>query len=103
MRDRPIKRLSWKKIAEATTVDCYNEYEQIGGWEAYLDDAIGLPCRCRVDRKEGQLIHFDTTKDGSALLAVVRIEGNKYKVAAETVTLLDKQRSKYLEAFKKWL
>ena len=97
------KRLSWKKIAEDATVDAYGEYEQLSGWCAYLEDKMGLPCRCRVDRKEGSLIGFDTTEYGSALLAIVKVDGNEYKVDATTVTVLEKEGSKYLEAFKKWL
>ncbi|MEM2759363.1 MAG: calcium-binding protein [Nitrososphaerales archaeon] len=92
-----------KKIAEEATTDCYNEYEQIGSWCAYLEDKIQLPCGCKVGRKEGLLIGFDTNKSGSALLAVVKFDMNEYKVAAETVTLFDKRTSKYLEAFKEWL
>lgn len=96
-------RISWKKIAEEATVDCYNEYEQIGGWEAYLESTITLPCRCIVGEKEGRLVGFDTTKNGSALLAIVKVDGNSYRVDATTVTILKKESSKYLEAFKKWL
>ena len=96
-------RLNWKQIAEDATVDCYGEYEQIGGWQAYLEDKIGLPCRCKVDRKESSLIGFDTTEYGSALLAIVKVEGNEFRVDATTVTVLEKEGFKYLEAFKKWL
>ncbi|MGB6528694.1 MAG: calcium-binding protein [Candidatus Nitrosopolaris sp.] len=92
-----------EKIADEATTDCYNEYEQIVGWCAYLEDEIDLPCKCKVDQKEGLLISFDTNKDGSSLLAVVKIDMNKYKVAAETVSILNKKTSKYLEAFKEWL
>jgi hypothetical protein len=98
-----LKKSELKRIAEEATTDCYNEYEQIGGWCAYLQDEIGLPCSCKVGQKEGLLIRFDTNKNGSALLAVVRVEMNEYKVAAETVTVLDKKTCKYLEAFKEWL
>jgi hypothetical protein len=49
------------------------------------------------------LIGFDTNKDGSSLLAVVKIDMNKYKVAAETVSILNKNTSKHLEALKEWL
>ncbi|MFZ0225170.1 MAG: hypothetical protein WAM42_26090 [Candidatus Nitrosopolaris sp.] len=49
------------------------------------------------------LIGFDTNKDGSSLLAVVKIDMNEYKVAAETISILDDRTSKYLEAFKEWL
>jgi hypothetical protein len=49
------------------------------------------------------LIGFDTNKNGSALLAVVKVDMNEYKIAAETVSILDKKTSKYLEAFKEWL
>lgn len=100
---RENMRLGWKKIAEEATVDCYNEYEQISGWEAYLGDKMSLPCKCRVDRKEGTLIGFDTAKYGSVLLAIVKVDRNRYKVDATTVTILGKERSRYLEAFKKWL
>jgi len=48
-------------------------------------------------------IGFDTNKNGSALLAVVRADMNEYKLAAETVTILAKKISKYLEAYKQWI
>lgn len=92
-----------ERIAEEATIDCYNEYEQIAGWCVYLEDEIDLPCRCKVGQKEGLLIGFDTNKNGSALLATVQIDANEYKVAAETVAILDEKASKYLEAFKIWL
>jgi hypothetical protein len=92
-----------EKIADEATTDCYSEYEQIAGWCDYLEDEIDLPCKCKVDQKEGLLIGFDTNKDGSSLLAVVKIDVNKYKAAAETVSILNKKTSKYLEAFKEWL
>jgi hypothetical protein len=100
---RRSKGPSWKKMAEEATVDAYNDYEQITGWEVYLEEKIRLPCRCRVDRTEGILVGFDTTKYGSALLAIVKVDGNRYKVDVTTVTILEKEHSKYLEAFKKWL
>ncbi|MGA8083785.1 MAG: calcium-binding protein [Candidatus Nitrosopolaris sp.] len=92
-----------EKIADEATTDCYNEYEQIAGWCAYLEDEIELPCKCKVGQKEGLLIGFDTNKDGSSLLAVVKIDMNEYKVAAETISILDERTSKYLKAFKEWL
>lgn len=101
--NRTNEKREWKRIAEEATVDCYNEYEQIGGWCVYLEDRVGLPCNCRVGRKEGLLTHFDTSKNGLALLAVVEIDKNEYKVAAETVTVLNERCSKYLKAFKEWL
>ena len=92
-----------EKIADEATTDCYNEYEQIAGWCAYLEDEIKLPYKCKVGQKEGLLIGFDTNKDGSSLLAVVKIDMNEYKVAPETISILDERTSKYLEAFKEWL
>jgi hypothetical protein len=92
-----------EKISDEATTDCYNEYEQIAGWCAYLENEINLPCKCKIDQNEGLLIGFDTNNDGSALLAVVKVDMNEYKIEAETVSILDKTHSKYLEAFKEWL
>ena len=97
-----IKR-ELEKIVDVVTTDCYNEYEQIAGWCAYLEDKIKLPCKCKVGQTDGLLISFDTNKDGSALLAVVNVDLNEYKIADETVSILDKETSKYLEAFREWL
>jgi hypothetical protein len=97
-----IKR-ELEKIADEATTDCYNEYEQIVGWCAYLEDEINLPCKCKIGQNDGLLIGFDTNKDGSSLLAAVKVDMNEYKIAAETVSILDKKTSKYLEAFKEWL
>ncbi len=102
MRFWIIKR-ELEKIADEATTDCYNEYEQISGWHAYLEDKINLPCKCKIGQTEGLLIGFDTNKYGSALIAVVNVDRNEYKIAAETVSILDKKTSKYLEAFKEWL
>ena len=96
-------RLTLTKIAEEATVDAYGEYEQFWSWQACLEDKVRLPCRCRVDRKEGTLTGFDVTKYGTALLALVKVDGNTYKVDATTVTILDGEYARYLEAFKKWL
>ena len=92
-----------ERIVEEATIDCYDEYEQIKGWCAYLQDKIDRQCRCKVGQKESLLIGFATNKNGSALLAVVRADMNEYKLAAETVTILAKKISKYLEAYKQWI
>lgn len=92
-----------ERIADDATIDCYNEYEQIAGWCTYLEDKIDLPCKCKVGERKGLLIGFDTNKNGSSLLAVSKVDLNEYKVAAETVVILDKKSSKYLEAYKEWI
>jgi hypothetical protein len=56
-----------------------------------------------VGQKEGLLTGFDTNKGGSSLLAIIKIDMNEYKVAPETVSILNEKTSKYLEAFKEWL
>ncbi len=71
-----IKR-ELEKIADDATIDCYNEYEQIGGWHAYLEDKINLPCKCKIGQNDGLLIGFDTNKDGSSLLAVFKVDMNE--------------------------
>src|SRR5215813_184298 len=48
-----------EKISDEATTDCYNEYDQIAGWCAYLEDKIHLPCKCKVNQKEGLLIGFE--------------------------------------------
>ncbi len=40
-----------ERIAEGATTDCYDEYEQIAGWCAYLQSEIDLPCKCLVDKR----------------------------------------------------
>ena len=92
-----------EQLAEEATTDCYDEYEQIAGWCAYLQSEIDLPCKCFVDKKEGLLIDFDTNKIGSVLLAIIKIDTYEFKVDPETVTIPDKKYSKYLEAYKNWM
>lgn len=90
-----------EKIAEDATTDCYGEYEQIACWSEYLQNTIKLPCKCRVGQKELILTGFDVGRAGSSVLAVVSIDDNEFKVAAETVIILDKKYSKYLAAYLK--
>ncbi|HEY6536080.1 MAG TPA: calcium-binding protein [Candidatus Nitrosocosmicus sp.] len=82
-----IKR-ELEKISDEATTDCYNEYEQIAGWCDYLMNEINLPCKCKINQNDGLLIGFETNKDGSALLAVVKVDMNEYKIAAETGSIL---------------
>ena len=92
-----------EKIAVDATTDCYDEYEQVAGWQAYLQSNVELPCKCLVGKKEVVLTDFDVNDGGSCLLAVVRVDDNEFKVTAETVTISGKRYSKYLEAYKEWL
>lgn len=92
-----------ERIAEDATTDCYGEYEQIAGWCEYLQSVIELPCKCRIDQKELLLTGFDVGKRGLCVLAMVRVHTDEFKVAAETVTILDRKYSKYLAAYKEWL
>ncbi len=100
---RGAGRRELERIAEDATVDAYGEYEQISAWCEFLQERITPPRRCIVGRKEGTLTGFDTTKNGTAVLAVVKVDGNEYRVAAETIAVVDKKVSKYLDAFKEWL
>ena len=99
---KSVKR-ELERIAEEATTDCYNEYEQIGGWCAYLQSEIDLPCKCFIDKKEALLIDFDINKIGSALLATIKIDTHEFRVDPETITIPDKKYSKYLEAYKSWM
>ena len=99
---KSVKR-ELERIAEEATTDCYDEYEQIAGWCAYLQSEIDLPCKCFVDKKEALLIDFDINKIGSALLATIKIDTYEFRVDPETVTIPDKKYSKYLEAYKNWM
>lgn len=92
-----------EKIAEEAITDCYGEYEQIACWCEYLQSTIKLPCKCRIGQKELVLNGFGLSKGGASVLAVVSIDDNEFKVAAETVTILDKKYSKYLAAYLEWL
>jgi hypothetical protein len=92
-----------ERIAEDATIDCYGEYEQIACWCAYLQSVIELPCKCRIGQKELLLTGFDASKGGLCVLAVVRVDNDEFKVAAETVTILDGKYSNYLTAYREWL
>lgn len=99
---KSVKR-ELERIAEEATTDCYDEYEQIAGWCAYLQSEINLPCKCFVDKKEALLIDFDINKIGSALLATIKIDTHEFRVDPETVMIPEKKYSKYLEAYKNWM
>ena len=97
------KKKELERIAEDVTTDCYDEHEQIGGWCAFLQSEIDLPCKCFVDNKEALLIDFDINKMSSAIFATIKIDTYKFRVDPETITIPDKKYSKYLEAYKNWM
>ena len=97
------RSLSLDKIIEDATTDAYGTEEQLTAWMTYLEDAIGPRCECRIGKKTGMLFDFDLGGFETCLFADVEIEGNRYRVDALTITIPHESRSRFVEAFKKWV
>jgi len=96
---RTDKRI--EKIIEEATVDTYNEWEELAGWDTILTDNISTPQKCKINDEAAILIGISS--NDKAVYAKVRFEKLKKNISVpiEHVDLKDKSQAVYIKAYKK--
>lgn len=89
-------------IAEITT-DCYNDDEELMGFENAFDEEAELPCAGTVIGEEIQVLSIATQSGRRELVATCERHGRQYQVALLDIELkTDTQTQRLLDAYRRW-
>ena len=89
-------------IAEITT-DCYNDDEELMGFENAFDEEAELPCPGTVIGEEIQVLSIATQSGRRELIATCDRHGRRYQVALLDIELqADTQTQRLLAAYRRW-
>lgn len=98
----PAQKKMYEKIIEEATMDCYNECEQIIGWECLLDENIRTPCSCKIGKQQAMLEKVSTDDNAGAVIGVIRLNKTKIRTLIQDIILEDSEAMKYINAYKYW-
>jgi len=90
-------------IAEIT-VDCYDEDEQLQGFENAFDEDAALPCPGTVVGEQVDVLHIGQADNRRELVATCRRDGRTYQVALLDIDLsADPTTARLLAAYRRWI
>ena len=86
------------------TVDCYDEDEQLQGFETAFDEDATLPCPGTVVGERVDVLHIGQADHRRELIATCRRDGRTYHVALLDINLdADPTTTRLLAAYRRWL
>lgn len=90
-------------LIKEATVDCYDEYECLAGFSAYLGDKLSFPFLAQVVGEVVKVISLDF--EDEQIKAVCIKQGKKYKINILDIEYGQKitKNHQYIEAFRKWV
>ena len=89
---------------EEITVDCYDEDEQLQGFENAFDEDATFPCRGRVIGEEVQVLRVSQGNNRHELIATCQRNGRRYEIALLDVELdADPDTSRLIAAYRRWI
>jgi ribosome recycling factor len=90
-------------LIDEITVDCYDEDEQLMGFENAFDDA-NLPCPGTVVGETVEVLSVTTTGNRRELIATCQRNGKRYEIALLDIDIdADPTTSRLLAAYKRWI
>lgn len=92
----------FERIIEDATMDCYDEYEQISGWAALLDDNIPTPCNCTIGKVQAVLEKIDTDDNGNVVIGIIKLNKAKVRVLIQDIILENKTAMNHINAYHYW-
>lgn len=85
------------------TVDCYDEHEELTGFECAFDEWAAFPCPGTVIGEDIQVLSIATEHGRRELIATCERGGRKYRVALLDVELnADPATKRLLAAYRWW-
>jgi hypothetical protein len=96
--DRDLDEL----ISEITT-DCYNDDEELMGFENAFEEQANLPCPGTVIGEPVQVLSIATQDGRRELIATCEHRGRQYQLTLLDVELqFDQETTRLLEAYRRW-
>lgn len=89
-------------IAEIT-VDCYDEEEQLTGFEAAFDEDANFPCPGTIVGETVEVLHVGQGNGRRELIATCQCDGRRYDVALLDLDIqADPATSQLIAAYRRW-
>lgn len=89
-------------ISEITT-DCYNDDEELMGFENAFDEEAALPCPGTVVGEDVQVLSVATETGRRELIATCERRGRRYQLALLDIELqADPATQRLLAAYRRW-
>ena len=100
-RQRPPSDL--QSLIEEITIDCYNEDEELMGFENAFDEQADFPCPGTVIGQEVTVLSVATKNGRRELLATCEHKGRRYEIALLDVQLrTDPATERLVAAYRYW-
>lgn len=92
------------RLIEEITVDCYDEHEQLQGFENAFDEDVTFPCRGTVIGEEVEVLHVGQDNNRRELIATCQRNGRRYEVALIDIDIsADPTTSRLVAAYRRWI
>jgi uncharacterized small protein (DUF1192 family) len=91
-------------LIDEITVDCYDEDEQLQGFENAFDEDATFPCRGQVIGEEVEVLHVGQVNNRHELIATCQRNGHRYEIALLDIELnADPDTSRLIAAYRRWM
>lgn len=91
-------------VIEEITVDCYDEDEQLQGFENAFDEDAIFPCRGTIIGEEVEMLHVGQDDNRRELIATCQRNGRRYEVALLDIDIsADPATSRLVAAYRRWI
>ena len=85
------------------TVDCYDEDEQLMGFENAFDEDASFPCPGAVVGEEVGVLSVSTANNRRELIATCQRNGRRYEIALLDIDInADPTTSRLIAAYRRW-
>ena len=90
-------------LIEEITVDCYDEDEQLQGFENAFDEDASFPCPGTVVGEDVEVLHAGQASNRHELIATCRRNNRCYEIALLDIELhADPQTAQLIAAYRRW-
>jgi hypothetical protein len=91
-------------LIEEITIDCYDEDEQLMGFEAAFDEHASFPCRGTIIGEDIQVLHIGRGDGRHELIATCERAGKRYEIALLDIDIdPDRDTSRLIAAYRRWI
>jgi uncharacterized small protein (DUF1192 family) len=91
-------------LIDEITVDCYDEDEQLMGFENAFDEDASFPCPGTVVGEDVEVLSVTTANNRRELIATCQRAGRRYEVALLDIELnADPATTRLLAAYRRWM